>query len=305
MSVKKTNRFSLYFLHPKFFFTWLGVLFLIFLAFVPIKIKDFLASKLARCLVFFFKKPVNIIKINLDRCFPEKTSKELHELTISCIERFLISAFAQGEFLFCSSKHIESRVQFIGFEEYLKPSLDNNDKILFVMPHFWGIDYACSSLSQKIPLQVMAKQYKNPIFNWLSYRLRSRYHANVFFREHGLTQFLQGWKEGKHIAFAPDEDHGDKLSKVVPFFKAEKASLPILSRIHHVYDSVIIPCAIGYNKDNRCFECQFSAPIKFQGKLSKIEDARLLNKIVEDAIKQYTPDYSWVLKIFRSQKIYN
>lgn len=305
MSIKKNDRFRLGMLHPKFFFTWMGVFFLLLFAFIPARFKDYFAQIVAYFLVLFVRKPFKIVEANLAQCFPEMTSKELKCLSKQCAERFIITLLAQGEFLFRSWHHINKRVQFIGFDEYVQPALDKHQKILFLMPHFWGIDYAGVRLSKQVPIHVMMKEHRNPIFSWLSYRLRTRNNATMFTREQGLSKLFSGWKQGKHVAYSPDEDHGKEVSETVPFFTSEKASLPILSRINIMYKTITIPCAIGYNKSKRCFEFQFSSPIEFDSKLSKIDDARLLNKIVEDAIKQYTPDYSWVLKIFRSQKIYN
>ena len=304
MNDQQTNNFSWYFLHPKFMPTWISIIFLFILSFIPTRVKDYLASVLSKLLVHMIKKPTNIIKINLTRCFPDKNNADIHKLTQECAERFIITFLAQGEFLFRSWKHIEARVQFIGFDEHVQKALNNNQKILFLMPHFWGMEYAAVRLSKEVPIHVMMKEYPNPIYTWLSYKLRTRYQAKMFTRDQGLHKLLSGWKQGKHVAYSPDEDHGLDVSEVVPFFGTEKATLPILSRITRSSKAVMIPCSIGYNKKKSCFEFRFSKVITLENKLPRTEDARLLNQIVEEMIQQYTPDYSWVLKIFRSQKIY-
>ena len=72
--------FSWSYLHPKNWGIWLGILVLLLLAFVPFRLRDKLAEKLARALTKKIGKPRIRAEINLKLCFPDWTDEQRNKV---------------------------------------------------------------------------------------------------------------------------------------------------------------------------------------------------------------------------------
>ena len=68
--------FSWSYLHPKNWGIWLGIFVLLLLAFVPFRLRDKMAEKLARALTKKIGKPRIRAEINLKLCFPDWTAEQ-------------------------------------------------------------------------------------------------------------------------------------------------------------------------------------------------------------------------------------
>ncbi|MDP2560130.1 lauroyl-Kdo(2)-lipid IV(A) myristoyltransferase [Psychrobium sp. 1_MG-2023] len=293
--------FSWRWLHPKYIGTWFAVLLLIICAYIPPRIRDKFALSLTSLVLKIAKKPVRIIDTNLRHCFTHLSEDERKVIIRKNIGVFLQTILGQGELVFRSKKYIETRFDVEGWEHFQK-ILDNNEQAIFLIPHQWGLEYAGTYfLSQNIPLVAFVNQHKNPIYNWLSVKQRTRFCDRVFVREGGIRVMISGIKEGKHLFYLPDEDHGAEISEFAPFFDTEKATLPVLSRIGKATGARILPLSIAYDGERHRFKLEVEPPYDCSGADCKESEALFLNSQMERLIARDLSQYMWMLRILKTR----
>ncbi|NRA69647.1 MAG: lauroyl-Kdo(2)-lipid IV(A) myristoyltransferase [Gammaproteobacteria bacterium] len=288
-------------LHPKYWSTWFIIGLVSFFAFVPPRIRDWFAVKLAALVFKFAKKPVRIVNANLKLCFHHLDQAQRDDLIRQNIEIAMICLLAQGELVFRSKAYIRNRAEVHGWERY-QNIIDQGKIAIFIAPHFWGLEFnGVSLLARGVPLVTMANRHKNPMYNWMSMKQRSRFCDRVYVREGGLRVMIKGAKEGKSLFYLPDEDHGPEKSELAPFFDTTKAALPVLSRIAKATNGVIVPLYIAYDRTAHKFNLTIEEPLDCTAGCSKEAEALFLNKLVEDMISKDISQYMWMLRIFKTR----
>jgi len=293
--------FGWYLLHPKHWGAWSVLLLVTVFAFVPPKIRDWFACKLAAFVHKVAKKPVRIINENLKLCFKELDQQQRDKLIRENIEIAMICMLGQGELVLRSKAFIRSRADVHNFE--CLEQIKSDGKIaIFIAPHFWGLEFSgMSLLGRDVPMATMANRHKGPVYNWIAIKQRTRFCDRVYMREGGMRVMIKGAKEGKHLFYLPDEDHGPEKSQLADFFDTKKATLPVLSRLASATNGVIVPLYVAYNRQTHRFSLTLETPLDCTKGCSKDDEALFLNKLVEDMIAKDISQYMWMLRIFKTR----
>ncbi|MBV7314388.1 lauroyl-Kdo(2)-lipid IV(A) myristoyltransferase [Shewanella sp. NIFS-20-20] len=295
------RRFERGLLHPKHWPTWLAIGLMGVFAFTPVRLRDAIASVLARVVFRLAKKPINVARANLGCCFPDKSSQQVELLLKENVRSFVMVLLGQAELLVRSTAYIRRRVALHGFE-HVEAAKAQGQAIIFIMPHVWGIDYAGLRLNLDLsPMVTMAKAHRNPLFNWFNNRMRSRFGGNVYMREAGIRALLGELKQGNSFFYLPDEDLGPKNSVFAPFFATTKATLPVVGRLASVGNAQVLPIKIGYDTQAHQFNLTVMPAILPESMAGKEQEALALNQAVEAVISAFPEQYMWFLKILKTR----
>ncbi len=174
------------FLHPKYWGTWIGILFAALLAFMPVKLRDPMAAKLSRLVLKKNGRVVRRARTNLRYCFPDKSKQERQEILEKTFAKAAQYMLGYSEFLVRSTKHNQSRGVMIG-EENLLPLLDAGENVIILAPHAWAVDYPAVMLAAKgYKVTTIMKPQRDPIGDWLMQVQRMQYGGRIFAREAGV-----------------------------------------------------------------------------------------------------------------------
>lgn len=298
------------FLAPRFWGTWLIVLLVFILAYVPYRIRDNLAKKLVP---FMMKKKTGALKrarINLQYCFPEKPLEEREIILKHSLETAAQFCFGYGELFIRSEKYKKSRNEIIG-GEHLFPLLDKGENVITLVPHCWSIDYTGSLIaSLGYTLTTIMSPHKDPLMDWLMHVQRNQYGNGIVYpRSAGVKPFLQSVRKGCVGYYLPDEDLGLKHSEFVPFFGTEKATIKGLGKLAKLSKAHIVPMFQAYNAKSGKYELHIFPELENFPTGDDREDAILMNKALEAMIEPHTEQYMWILSLLRSRpdgsKIYH
>ncbi|QIR14358.1 lauroyl-Kdo(2)-lipid IV(A) myristoyltransferase [Shewanella aestuarii] len=292
--------FNIGLLHPRFWGTWLAIAVLFIFGLMPAVIRDPIAKLMAKLVIRIAHKPINIARINISKCFPDKTSIEVEQLIKQNVDAFVLALLSQAELLLRSNNHLKRRVKLHGFEHVQQVRAEGHP-IIFIMPHVWPIDYAGLRLNLEIPMVSMAKAHRNGLFNWFSNRLRSCLGARIYMREAGIRALLAELKNDFSFFYLPDEDLGPEQSVITPFFATTKATIPVVGRLAKAGNAKVMPVTIGYNYQARCFDLTVLPALDPDSMNSKESEALVLNQIVEQVINAYPEQYMWFLKILKTR----
>lgn len=289
------------FLHPRFWLTWIGVFFSLLIAFLPLRWRDKLASWVACHLLHTKSGALKRARINLEQCFPEKPLEEREALLKKNFQTAAQFFIAYGELIVRSKRHCENRCVMSG-EEHLFPLLESDQNVIALVPHCWAIDYAGVMLTARGHKTVaMIRIQKNPIFNWLIHRQRTRYGARVYCRTSGIKPFMSSVKEGYLGYYLPDEDLGAQHSVFTPFFASNKATMKGLGKLAKLSNAKVVPMLPAYNAETGKYELFISPPLENFPSGDETTDALIMNQALEAMIAKHPEQYMWVLNLLRTR----
>ncbi|MDQ6586625.1 MAG: lauroyl-Kdo(2)-lipid IV(A) myristoyltransferase, partial [Haemophilus parainfluenzae] len=158
--------FSWSYLHPKNWGIWLGIFVLLLLAFVPFRLRDKMAEKLARALTKKIGKPRIRAEINLKLCFPDWTDEQRNKVIEEMFVTVAQVMLGIGEIAIRSKKHLQKRSEFIGIE-HIKQAKAEGHNIILMVPHGWAIDASGIILhTHGMPMTSMYNPHRNPLVDW-------------------------------------------------------------------------------------------------------------------------------------------
>ena len=292
--------FSWSYLHPKNWGIWLGIFVLLLLAFVPFRLRDKLAEKLARALSKKIGKPRIRAEINLKLCFPdwtdEKRNKVIEDMFVTVAQVML----GIGEIAIRSKKHLQKRSEFIGLE-HIKQAKAEGHNIILMVPHGWAIDASGIILhTHGMPMTSMYNPHRNPLVDWLWTLARQRFGGKMHARQNGIKPFLNDVRQGNMGYFLPDEDFGEALSVYADFFATEKATLPGLNKMAKVAKAEVIPMFATYDAEKGKYVMEILPPIHFDG--TEQQSARAMNEVVEYFVEKDPKQYVWILRLLKTRR---
>ncbi|MDW6002225.1 lauroyl-Kdo(2)-lipid IV(A) myristoyltransferase [Vibrio mangrovi] len=290
------------FLHPRHWGTWLGVFFAALFAFMPPKWRDGLARKMSKLIVNKNGRVVRRARVNLAYCFPEKSESEREEILHETFVKAAQYMLGYSEFLVRSTRHNQQRGVLIG-EENLLPLLDAGEKVIILAPHAWAVDYPAVMLAARgYKVTTIMKPQRNPIGDWLMHVQRMQYGGRIFARDAGVKPFVRSIKDGYIGYWLPDEDHGPQNSVFVPFFATEKATLKGFGKMARLSRAKVIPVLPAYNDKTSKYEVYILPAIENFPTGDEEQDARAMNKAIEDLVTPHPEQYMWNLFLLQTQR---
>ncbi len=294
------RRFKARLLHPKFWLSWFAIGLLVIFGLMPAWFRDPIARLLAKLVRKFVSKPLNVAKVNLTTCFPEKSAAEIELLIQDIVDSFVMTLLAQSELLLRSKDNLRKRVDLAGYE-HVQQAIDAGQPVIFIMPHVWGIEYAGLRLNLELPMVSMAKAHKNELFHWFNNVMRSSQGGNIYMRDAGIRALLTELKQGNSFFYLPDEDLGPERSVFAPFFATIKATLPVVGRLSSAGNAQVLPVKIGYDQQTYKYKLTVMPVVSSEEMQGKEDEALALNKVVEQVILAYPEQYMWFLKVLRTR----
>lgn len=291
------------FLKPQYWGTWLIILFVLMLAYVPFRWRDKFAAKLVPLIMKRQTGALKRARINLMYFFPDKTLDEREAILKSSLETAVQFCLAYGELFVRSEKYKKSRNKIIG-GEHLFPLLDKGENVITLVPHCWAIDYTGSLIaSLGYTLTTIMNPHSNPLMDWVMHLQRNQYGNGVVHpRSAGVKPFLQSVRKGYVGYYLPDEDLGLQNSEFVPFFGADKATLTGLGKLAKISKAHIVPMYQAYNAKTGMYELHIFPALENFPTGDEYQDAIIMNQTLEKMISQSMDQYMWILSLLRSPR---
>ncbi|MCR9940794.1 MULTISPECIES: lauroyl-Kdo(2)-lipid IV(A) myristoyltransferase [Vibrio harveyi group] len=292
--------FERHFLAPKYWGTWIGVVLSLPLALLPLGVQKWLAKVIAKKLAKSHKGPAHRARVNFELCFPEKSFEEREALIEKTLYTAALFFFRFSLLSLRSSKWLQQRCQIRGLD-ILQKHIDNDEKVILMVPHSWAIDIPAVLLaSMGMPVSAMAKKQKNEVADWLMHEQRVQYGGRVYERSGGVKPFLKSVRDGYIGYYLPDQDHGPEHSVFVDFFATRKATLPGLGKIAKLSRAKVLPMFASMNTEDGTFDIEILPA--FELDKGEEQDARTCNQAIEYFVANKPEQYMWVLQLLHSQE---
>ena len=192
----------------------LGLLFVWLVHFLPLSVMAPIGQGLGMLLYWLGSERRRVARINLRLCFPEMPDSEREALVRRHFLAFGRSVVERGILWWSSKDRIQKLVSIEGKENWLAVK---DKPVIWLAPHFVGLDMGGVRLTSEFPLVSMYSNQKNPVFNKVLYRSRTRFGTTrLASRQDGIRPIVKGLKEGLPFYYLPDMDYGRRDAVFVP-----------------------------------------------------------------------------------------
>jgi len=308
MSIEKSNkdryRFQLALLHPRYWLTWFGLALFFLVTLLPMRSVDWLGIKLGNFAAKKNKKRFNIARVNLSLCFPDKDNAEIESMVFSHFQAQFRSVLHYYILWWRPEFIVRKKILTTGFEQ-IKQYQDQGKKIIILLTHNVGLDFAAAAISMDFNANGPFKSMRNAVIDWRMangrMRFGSKYGGKLFTREDGLRPLIRETRAGKLLVYLADEDLGAENSIFAPFFGVQKATIPVLGRLAKSCGAVVLPCVSCYDEENRRYSIQLLPAIEGLPSGDDAVDSVKMNEAIEQAICQCPIQYLWTLRYFQTR----
>ena len=265
--------------------------------FLPLGLQAGIGSAVGRLLFWLIPERRKVTRINLEKCFPQKSPAEREALARAHFRALTRAFIEQGILWWSSRERIKEMVTLEGLE-----NLDTgNPKTIVFAPHFVGFEATLYRLSLEHPVAMMYSRQKDPLFEARLIAGRTRFGGLMYPRQGGIKKGIEIIDSGTLYYYLPDLDFGPKRSVFVPFFGVAAATVTGLAYIARTTGAAVVPCVTRMLPGGGGYLARlYPAWRDFPGG-DDHADARRMMAFVEERVLEMPEQYFWLHKRFKTR----
>lgn len=286
------------FFHPRFWPSWLGLLLMRISIYCPIRMQLWLAKVMAVLIRPAMKKRRKIAKRNVELCFPEYSDAQRHDLLDNNQQTMGMMMIETALSWWASDARLKKRVSYQGLE-HIEAALEKGKGVILLTGHYTSMEIGGSLFMLKHPLYVMFRELKNPLFNAIMVKARTRNFEGVVMQKEPRAM-VRALRNNKIVWYAPDQDHGKRQSVFAKFFGVQASTVIATARLAKMSGAAVIPFS-PRRDENGHYTLSLGAPLTDFPLGDDVVDAQRINDILEQEIRQSPEQYLWAHRRFKTQ----
>ncbi len=269
------------------------------LHFLPLTLLNPLGQGLGWLFYLFGRERRQVARINVGLCFPGLSEPERERLVRRHFRAFGRSFLERGILWWSSAARIRRLVRIEGREHW---EAVRGRPVIWFAPHFVGLDMGGSRLALEANAASMYSAQKNPVFDRLLLRGRTRFNEQrLFSRQDGVREVVKVIRQGVPFYYLPDMDFGPRDSIFVPFCGVPAATITGLSRLARMGRAVVVPVVTRQLPGGRGYVLRFY-PAWQDFPTDDVEaDTRRMNAFIEERVRELPEQYFWLHKRFKTR----
>ncbi len=287
------------FLHPRNWYALLILACVIIISWLPQPVLWVLGNALGWFFSLFNSPARRVASRNIELCFPELSPDERRQLVRRHFRSAGVAVLNLGVAWFSPVWRIR-RVVTLRDERNLTAVLENGKNAILLAPHFIGLDIGGIRLTLDRKMVSMYRKSRSPILEYLFLR-RGRFGGIMVMHLAGLRPILRNMRDGLPFYYLPDQDIGERSSVFAPFFGIPAATVTALSRIAESTNAVVVPCTTRILPYGRGCEVRFYPALDDFPGADPVEDARRMNREVEQLVREMPEQYMWSYRRFKTR----
>ena len=269
------------------------------LHFLPLPLLACVGQGLGVLLYWFGRERRRVARINLRLCFPQMTERAREQLLRRHFRAFARSLLERGIVWWSSAARIQKVVRIEGIEHW---NAVRDKPVIWLAPHFVGLDMGGVRLTTEFPLVSMYSRQKNPVFNALLLHSRSRFGmSHLVSRQDGIKPVIKTIKSGVPFYYLPDNDFGARDAVFVPFFKVPAATITGLSRLSKLTGAAVVPCVTRQLPGAGGYVLKFYPAWRDFPSNDVEADTQRMNAFIEERVLEMPEQYIWLHKRFKTR----
>jgi len=292
--------FKLSFLLPKYWLTWLGVIILYSISWLPYKLQLMLGRLIGRLLYRIGSSRKKVALKNLELCFPEMSAEKRHHMLKRNFENTGIALLETGMGWWWPNWRVKRKVTFKGLEHVEKAQQEGKGILLLAM-HYLSVEISCRAIGYGQPMVVFYRPHNNQLMEFFQFRGRGRSNKYMLGKR-DIKGLMKALKDGESCVYLPDQDYGRNRSLFVPFFGVKDAATTtgtlLFARQKNAVSIMLTPTR---NEDGSGYTIEFSPVLENFPSNDDEQDLIRINQELEKAILKKPEQYMWLHRRFKTR----
>ena len=278
---------------------WLSVSLLWLVHWLPFPVQVALGNGLGWLLSRRPGRRRRIVATNLALCFPDTPAAVRNRWLQQTYQASLRAVIEHGLLWWGSEARLRRLIQIDNPEAAMG---DGVRPVIWLAPHFVGLDMGGVRLTMDRPIASMYAPAKDPVSDKMVTHGRTRFVPPVLIaKSDGIKPVLRALKDGLPFYYLPDQDQGRRNAVFAPFFGIEAATISALPRLAKVAGAQVVPVITQQLPGGRGYRLRFYPPWDaFPGEDVAADVARM-NQFIEDRIREMPPQYLWLHRRFKTR----
>jgi len=292
--------FKLSFLLPKYWLTWLGVLILYSVSWLPYKIQLGLGRLIGRLLFKVGSKRKHVAYTNLKLCFPNMDEQALQQMLKKNFENTGIALLETGMGWWWPNWRIKRKIKFIGLEN-IENAVQQGNGILLITMHFLNAEITARAIGYGRPSVLFYRPHNNQLMEFFQYRGRGQSNKYMLGKRN-VKGLIQALADGESCLYLPDQDYGRKRCLFVPFFSVKDTATTtgtlIFARQSKVKSMMMMSTR---NDDDSGYTIKIGPALENFPTQDDEADVIRINQELEKAISEKPEQYMWLHRRFKTR----
>ena len=286
------------YLKPRCWSIWLLLGLLWSLSRFTLKAQFWFGKWIGIFLYHFMRKRRRVTRINIERCFGDKTAADKKHLVRQAFRHFGVGLVEMGSTWF---RHYDFFLPHVKFEgvEYLHQAKRQGRGVILFGAHFTALELGTIMLSSQVAIDATYDPPKNPMFSAFLLSRRLRYIEHMI-DNRNMRRMVRRLREGGIVWYSPDqyiaEEHGGMVGH---FFKQEVLTVGGTARMAKMTQAIVVPLLTTRCLERQCYNIKLFAPLTDFPSDSLQADTQRINDIFEDHIRAHPEQYFWLHKRFK------
>jgi KDO2-lipid IV(A) lauroyltransferase len=292
--------FKISFLLPKYWLTWIAVLVLYSISWLPYRFQLFLGKMIGRLLYKIGSSRKKVALRNLELCFPNKTDAERQIMLKRNFENTGIALLETGMGWWWPNWRVKNKINIIGLE-HIEEAQKQGKGVLLLAMHYLSVEINCRGIGSGHPMVVFYRPHNNQLMEYFQFRGRGRSNKYMLGKR-DVKGLLRALKDGEACIYLPDQDYGRSRSIFVPFFAVPEAASTtgtlIFARQKNTQTHMIIPTR---NDDGSGYTLEIKPMLENFPTGDDTADVLRVNQELEKAILVKPEQYMWLHRRFKTR----
>ena len=292
--------FKISFLLPKYWLTWIGVLVLYTISWLPYRFQLFLGKMIGRLLYKIGSSRKKVALRNLELCFPDMPDAERQVMLKRNFENTGIALLETGMGWWWPNWRVKNKIKIIGLE-HIEAAQKQGKGILLLAMHYLSVEINCRGIGSGHPMVVFYRPHNNPLMEYFQFRGRGRSNKYMLGKR-DVKGLLRALKDGEACIYLPDQDYGRSRSIFVPFLAVPEAASTtgtlIFARQKNTQTHMIIPTR---NDDGSGYTLEIKPMLENFPTGDDTADVKRVNQELEKAIMVKPEQYMWLHRRFKTR----
>lgn len=293
-------RFEARFLLPKYWGTWLMVSILYLASWLPYRLQLMLGRGLGLLLLRLMPRRAHICLRNLALAYPEMPQAEREQITRDVFKNSGIALFETGMAWWWPDWRIRRKVSIKGYH-LLAEATAKKQGVLAILFHFLSLEIHARSAGLFYPAVGLYRPHNNPVMEYLQTKGRSRSNKYLLPKK-DVRSMYNALGEGELAGYLPDQDYGRHRSVFVPLFAVPDAATTTGTSLFANHpNAVTLISTLTRLPKGQGYELEFKKPLQPIPSGDDTEDARRINKELEQAVMANRSMYMWMHRRFKTR----
>ncbi len=292
--------FKFSFLLPKYWLTWLGVIILYSISWLPYKLQLAMGRALGRLLLKIGSSRKKVALKNLELCFPDMTAAERQRILKVNFENTGIALFETGMGWWWPDWRIKRKFTVTGIEHFEKAKQEGKGVLLLTV-HYLSAEIIGRGIGHAHPLVIFYRPHNNPLMEFFQFRGRGRSNKYMLGKR-DVKGLIKALRDKESCLYLPDQDYGRNRSLFVPLFAVKEAATTtgtlIFARQKETVTMMMLP---KRNDDGSGYTLEMTPALEGFPTENDENDVIRVNQEVEKAILRKPEQYMWLHRRFKTR----